>query len=97
VRDLCVSRFRSFATEEVNGEQVVRLTFLALNDCQLPLIPGLPCLRTTPLSFLLPMQQEGHYVAYIFPKYLPLTTVIFALRSPLVPWDSLSTSPSGQQ
>jgi hypothetical protein len=46
----------------------VRLTFLALGECQLPLIPGLPCLRTTPLSFLLPMQQEGHYVAYIFPK-----------------------------
>lgn len=63
--------FRSFEAEEVNGRQVVRLTFLALGDCQLPLIPGLPCLRTTPLSFLLPMQQEGHYVAYIFPNNIP--------------------------
>lgn len=63
--------FRSFEAEQVNGEEVVRLTFLALGECQLPLIPGLPCLRTTPLSFLLPMQQEGHYVAYIFPNNIP--------------------------
>lgn len=66
-------RFHSLATESdaaVNGAKAVHLTFVALGDYQLPLIPGLPCLRITPLSFLLPMQQEGHFVAYIFPKYL---------------------------
>lgn len=71
-------RFRHFTTEVVDGRTMMRLCFLAIDDCQLPLIPGLPCLRTAPLSFLLPMQQEGHYAAFMFPKYA-LSMKLFCL------------------